>query len=203
MTQRGGSAGKAESCSVCAFGGRRLGLPAKDWLAGGADLIKATNASGVRGGLNEFRSRCGLVGDRTHGIDKEIALFAGFRFGWLDHERSGNDQRKRGGVGMEAIVDEALGDVHGVDAVFLLERIAENNLVHGRQGIGEIENAFEVFADVIGVKHGVFGGLAHAGAVREDIGKGANQDAEISAEGFYTADGVWPNLFQREAAAFL
>src|SRR5579859_617894 len=203
MTQRGGSAGKAESCSVCAFCGRRLGLPAKDWLAGGADLIKAADTSGVRSGLNEFRSRGGLVGDRTHGIDEEIALFAGFRFGWLDHERSGNDQRKRGGVGMEAIVDEALGDVHGVDAVFLLERIAENDLVHGGQGIGQIENPFEMLADVIRVEDGVFRGLAHAGAVREDVSERANENAEISAEGFYTTDGVWPNLFQHEAAALL
>src|SRR6476661_248734 len=183
-------------------GAGSLRLPTQDWFAGGADFIEATDSRGVRSGLDKLGSRSGLVGDRTHGIDEEVALFAGFRLRWLDHERSGNDERKRSGVRVEAVVDEAFGDVHGIDAIFLLKRVAENNFVHGGQGVGKIERAFEVLANVIGVKHGVFGGLAHAGAVSEDVRKGANQDAEISAEGFYPTDGVRAHLFEGEAAIF-
>ena len=75
----------------------------------------------MRRGLDEFGICGGFFGDRAHGVDEEVALFARFGFGGLDHQRAGNDQRKRRGVGMKAVVDQALGDVHGVDAVFLLD----------------------------------------------------------------------------------
>src|SRR5580765_8059362 len=72
-------------------GAGSLRLPTQDWFAGGADFIEATDSRGVRGGLDKFGSRSGLVGDRTHGIDEEVALFAGFRLRWLDHERAGSN----------------------------------------------------------------------------------------------------------------
>ena len=81
--------------------------------------------------------------------------------------------------------------------------VAENDLVHGGQGIRQIENSFEMFADVICVEHRVFRGLTHAGTVGEDVSERADQDAEISAKGFYSADGVRANLFESKTAAFL
>ncbi len=102
---------------------------------------------------------------------------------------------------MKAVVDQALGDVHGVDAVLFLMRVAEDDFVHGGQGIGEIVDAFEMLADVIGVEHGVFGGLPDAGTVREDVGEGAHQDAEISGESLYAADGIGAHGLKSETAA--
>ena len=85
---------------------------------------------------------------------------------------------------------------------FFWMRVAENNFVHGGQGIGQVENAFEMLANVVCVEDRVFRGLTHAGAVRENVGERADQDAEISAEGFDSADGVRADLFEREASAF-
>ena len=59
-----------------------------------------------------------------------------------------------------------------------------------------------MFADVICVEDGVFRGLANAGAVGEDVSQSANEHAEISAEGFYAADGVRANLLEGKAAVF-
>src|SRR5262249_2839981 len=96
---------------------------------------------------------------------------------------------------------EALGDVHRVDAVASLNGVAENDFVHGRQGIGQVENAFEMFADVVGIEHGIFGCLADARAVGEDVGERADKDAEVSAEGADLADGRGTNDFKRELAS--
>src|ERR1700674_1819814 len=58
-----------------------------------------------------------------------------------------------------------------------------------------------MLADVVGVEHGIFGGLPDAGAVGEDVGEGAHQDAEISGESFYAADGKGAHGLKGETAA--
>ena len=68
--------------------------------------------------------------DRLHGFDEEIEFFFRLALGWLDHQRAGHDQRKRRGVGMKSVVDEALGDVHGLDAFLRLQLVAEDDFVH-------------------------------------------------------------------------
>ena len=142
----------------------------------------------MRGSLHQFGLGGGLFGDRTHGVDEKIAFFLGLGFGGLDHHGAGNNQGKRGGVGVKAVVDEPLGDIHGVHAILFLAIIAEDDFVHGRRSVGKVEYAFQVLADVIRVQHGVFGGLTKAGTVGEDVGEGAHQHSEISAKGAHAAD---------------
>ena len=84
---------------------------------------------------------------------------------------------------MEAVIDEALGDVHGLHAFFGLQFVAENDFVHAGRGVGQVVGAFEALADVVSVEDGVFGGLAQAvGTVGQDVRERANEHAEISVE---------------------
>src|SRR5262249_55560408 len=83
----------------------------------------------------------------------------------------------------------------------LLYGVAEDDFVHGGQGIGKIENAFQLLANVVGVEDRVLGGLTDAGAVGQNIGQGANEHAEISAEGTHFADGGRPHAFKSQLAA--
>ena len=110
---------------------------------------------------------------------------------------SGNADR----VGVEAVVDEALGDVAGLDTPCLLLLIAEDDLVHRWRLVRQFVVAFELFADVVGVEHGVFGGLAQAvRAVREDVGEGADEHAEVAVEHAYAADRVRAVVVEAERA---
>src|SRR4030095_12512323 len=97
---------------------------------------------------------------------------------------------------MKSIVDQPLGDIHGVHAVALLDGVAEDNFVHGGQGVGQIEKAFEASADVVCVEHSVFGGLPHAGAVGENVGERADEHAKVSSERANLADRIRTNLLQ-------
>src|SRR5215469_1637020 len=83
-------------------------LPAQDGLARGAYFIQTPNTRSMRRGFYQVGSfRC-FQGDRLHRINEQVQFLDGFGFGRLDHQRTGNDQRKGGRVGMKAIVDKAL-----------------------------------------------------------------------------------------------
>jgi hypothetical protein len=70
-----------------------------------------------------------------------------------------------------------------------LARVAENDFVHRGEIIGEIEIRLEIFANVIGVEHGVFGGLADTWSVSQRVSQRAQQHAEISGEGAHASYG--------------
>src|SRR5258705_514823 len=108
-------------------------------------------------------------------------------------ERPRHNQRKRRGVGMKAVVDQPLRNVHGAHAVFLLKRVAEHHFVHRGQGIRKFVRAFQMLTNVIRVQHRVFRGLPHSRAVGEDVGQRANQHAEIPRERLHPADRIRPH----------
>ena len=60
---------------------------------------------------NQLGILLGFARDLLHRIDEEIQFFLRFALGWLNHQRAGNDQRKRNGVGMKAVIDKPLGDI--------------------------------------------------------------------------------------------
>src|ERR1700761_7299097 len=107
-------------------------LPAEYGFAGGSGLIHALDAGGVRRLQDNERVLFDLARDLLHGVDEEIELFLRFALSGLDHQRARNDERKGDSVGVEAVIDEALGDVASFDATCLLLFIAEDDLVHGR-----------------------------------------------------------------------
>src|ERR1700720_4064969 len=106
-------------------------LPAKNWLPGRSDFVEATDARGMRGCFHKIRIFFGLSRNRAQRINKQIALFFRLRFSRFNHHRAGNDQWERRSIGMKAVVDETFGNIHRVDAVLLLSRVAENHFVHG------------------------------------------------------------------------
>ena len=87
----------------------------------------------------------GLLRDGLHGIDEAVEFFQRLALGGLDHERAGDDHGEADGVGMEAVVDEALGDVSGLDAELGLELVAEDDLVHGGRVRREGRRCLRVF----------------------------------------------------------
>ena len=101
----------------------RFRFPAQHGLARGADFVEAADARGMRRGLDDVGSGSGFLGNRAHGVHEVIALLPGFRFGGLNHHGAGDDEREGRGVGVEAVVDQALGDVHGAHAILFLPRV--------------------------------------------------------------------------------
>jgi hypothetical protein len=155
----------------------------------------------MRRGQHHLRIFFHLFGDGTHGLDKQIHFFFRFAFGGFDHHRPGYDQRKRRSVGMEAIIDQAFGNVHGADAFLGLQLVAENYLVHAGGRVRQVVRPFQSLADVVGVEHGVFGRLPQTvRAVSEDVCQGANEHAKISVEGAHPAYRLGPLVFKSQSS---
>ncbi len=74
---------------------------------------------------------------------------------------------------------------------FRLHFVAEDDFVHGWRGIGQIVNAFQPFADVVGVEHGIFRSLPQAvGTIRLDVSQRANEHSEVTVEGTHAPHGL-------------
>src|ERR1700722_3001750 len=102
---------------------------------------------------------------------------------------------------MESVVDQALRQVHGLDTFFRLQLVAENDFMHGRRVVGQIVSAFEPFADVVRVEHGIFGGLTQSvGTIGKNVSQGANEHSEISVEGANAAYRLRTVVFEAESA---
>ena len=141
--------------------------------------------------LHHLRVGLDFTGDRDHGVDEAVDFELAFGFGGLDHERAVDDHGEAHGVRVEAVVDEALGDIAGAHAEFRLPVVAEDHFVHAGRLVGQVEVGLQILADVDGVEDGVHGGVAQSGtAVRQDVGERADQHAEVAVVGFDAADGV-------------
>ena len=82
-----------------------------------------------------------------------------------------------------------------------LPLVAEDHLVHRRGLVGQLVEVFELVADVVGVEHRVFGGLAQAvGAVGQDVGQRADEHARVAVEGAHAADGLRPVVVPAQLA---
>ena len=97
---------------------------------------------------------------------------------------------KADGVGMEAVIDQPLGDVAGAHALLRLAVVAEHHLVHVGRFVRQVVIGLQHLADVVGVEHRIHGGVAQAvAAVRQDVGQRAHQHAEVAVERAHLADG--------------
>src|SRR5260370_18546279 len=81
-------------------------------------------------------------------------------------------------------------------------RVAEDNFMHRGQGIRQIVNAFQMFANVIGVEHRVLGGLPDPGDIRKDVSERAQQYTEISRESLDPTDRIRADRLERQPPAF-
>ena len=97
-----------------------------------------------------------------HRSDEAVELGLAFAFGGLDHQRTGHGERH--GRGVEAVVHQALSDVHFGDAAFGLERAqVDDAFVRHAAVFAGVEHRIiggELLGNVVGVEQGGFGGLA-------------------------------------------
>ena len=85
-----------------------------------------------------------------------------------------------------------------------MQFVAEDDFVHGGRRVGQVVNAFQSLADVVGVEHGVFGGLAQAvGAVGQDVGERADEHSEVAVEGAHASYGLRTVVFEAQRAVWL
>ena len=101
-----------------------------------------------------FLDRADLVADRDHRVDEAVELGFDFALGRLDHQRAGDRKAHRRRV--EAVVDQALGDVLGLDARRGLERPqVEDAFVRDEAARPRVEHRIvrrEAARDVVGVR---------------------------------------------------
>ena len=141
----------------------------------------------MRGGLHEFGVVLGFLADARHGVHEGVELLFRFRFRRFDQQALGHQQREVGGRGVAAVVEQALGHVHGRHAPFLgLAAQRDDELVAGAAfGIGQLEpGVAQARHQVVGVEGGVFAHPRHAAAAKHlRVGEGAQQDAGVAHEG--------------------
>ena len=98
---------------------------------------------------------------------------------------------------MESVIDQTLRDIHGANALFCLELIAENNFMHCRSFVGKVENSFEALADVIGIQHRIFSRLPQTvWTIGHDVSEGADEHSEISIKGANSSDRIRPVVIE-------
>ena len=119
-------------------------FPAQDGFAGGGGFIEARDARRVRRLEHEFGVFLDFLGDRAHGVDEQIQVRLAGALRGLDHHGARNDERECRGVGVEAVIDEPLGDVGGADAARGLAAVREHTLVHASFIVGKLENVLEL-----------------------------------------------------------
>ena len=120
-----------------------------------------------------------------------VERFLAFGFGGLDHDRFFHREREVDGRGVEAVVEQPLGEVHRGDAFFGFElRGRGDELVHAAVALRHGQEMLHAAEQVVGVEHGVFADAAEAvGAVRADVAVGADEHADVAEEGADAADG--------------
>ena len=121
-----------------------------------------------------------LAADRDHRLAEPVELGEVLALGGLDHQRAGHREGHRRGV--EAVVDQPLGDVVDADAGLLGQRPqVDDALVRDQAagaGVEHGEVRFEPLGHVVRAEHGDLGGALEAlGAHQPDVRPGDRQDA--------------------------
>src|SRR5580692_2357562 len=80
---------------------------------GGADLVEAAHGRGVGSGAGDLGIGGGLAEDLGDGVGEGVEGLLGLGLGGLDHESLLDEQGEVDGGGMEAEVEQALGEVEG------------------------------------------------------------------------------------------
>ena len=110
-----------------------------------------------------------LGADGDHGVAEAVEFGPRFAFRRLHHQRAGHREAERGRV--EAVVDQALGDVFGADAAAVLERPQIQDAFVGDAAALDLRIATAVKhgvvvsqpgSDVVGAEDGDFSGVAQA-----------------------------------------
>ena len=125
------------------------------------------------------------VADLVHGL-----LALGLR--GLDHQGLVDDEGEVHRGRVDAVVQKALGHVHGGTAGGVLQILeAHDELVHAGAGVGHGVLLAQALHHVVGVEHRVLGRLGDAlPAQGEHVREGLHHHGEVAIEVLYPADGV-------------
>ena len=116
--------------------GERL---ADDRALGRRDLVQSPDGGRVGGVPRDLRPLGrGLAQDRGDRLGERVERLARLGLGRLDHQRLVDEQREVDGRGMEAVVEQPLGEVERLQLQLALHRAArEHELVHAQLSVGE------------------------------------------------------------------
>ena len=143
--------------------------------------------------VRRFVQQLGVfLGDAEQRLGEGVERFFALGFGRLDHDRFGHRQREVDRRGVEAVVEQPLGEVHRRDAALGLElRAAGDELVHAAIALRHGQEVLHAAEQVVGVEHRVLADAPQAvRAVRADVAVGPQQHADVAEEGADAADGL-------------
>src|SRR6185503_19646703 len=88
-------------------------------LLRGTDVVQPADRQSIRGALDLRGILFGLPLNRNHRRDEAVELLFRLRLGRLDQQALRYQQREVSGGRVEAVIEQPLGEVHGVDAELL------------------------------------------------------------------------------------
>src|SRR5262245_24499367 len=101
-------------------------------LFGGADVVQPADGQSIRCALHLRRILFGLALNRNHRFDEGVEFLLGLGLRRLDQQALRHEQREVRRRRVEAVVEQALGEVHGVHAhLFRLTLERDDELVTG------------------------------------------------------------------------
>ena len=170
----------------------------------------SSRRTGVEYGALRAISGSSAPSRRMSAIDvgERVERLLRLRLGRLDQQRLVDEQREVDGRRVEAVVEQALGEVERLEPEVLLHRRArEHELVHadavvgGRQVLGDAL-LLEPREQVVGVQHrGLRRLLEAVAAERQDVRVGAHEDAVVALEAAQAPDRLRPVVVEVEARA--
>src|SRR3954452_1134067 len=159
----------------------------------------------VAGDLRVLGALAQDVGDR---VGERVERLLRLRLGRLDEQRLVDEQREVDRRRVEAVVEQALGEIERLEPEVLLHRRAgEHELVHADAVVGGGEVLghallLEPREQVVGVQHrGLRRLLEAVAAERQDVGVAAHEDAVVALEAAQAADRLRPVVVEVEARA--
>ncbi len=115
------------------LGTRNRTRPAQPRLARGPSFIEPGQSREVRCAADQVRRLLGFAEDFLDGFHESVERLLGLGLGRLDHERAADDQGKVHRRRVDAVVDQALGEIEGADAGLGFEvAIGEDDFVQRR-----------------------------------------------------------------------
>src|SRR5262249_46958180 len=153
-------------------------LPPQDRLPGGLDLIRPAQAERVGSVMQKVRV---LLADLQERLGEGVERLLAFRLRRLDHERLCQDEREIYRRRVVAVVKQALGDVHGADALLALQKSRRRNeLVHAALAVGHLVSVLDVAQQIVGVEDRVLAdGTQSLRPQRANVAVAAEQNADI------------------------